>query len=234
MHVSCNSSVWEGLCQPLHHRPLSSRDENGSFVYGGFSKCKQPLPGPKGSESPNSFLDQESRRRRFTIADSDQLPGYSAETNIPPTKMRQKTPSYGTFPSVCFVQLSPFFSSPPPSLFGAVGWIWQTLRVIWGKHKPQWNSKYETFIHLCKAKPCWVTALPGIRASGWDHVTVLTFRAWVLTLELLRSEHPQTQVQRASVQIACLRKFDALNCFPSFQRCDCFCLTECGIAGVAV
>ncbi|KAM6180759.1 connector enhancer of kinase suppressor of ras 3 isoform 2-T2 [Erethizon dorsatum] len=75
--------------------PYSPRDENGSFVYGGFSKCKQPLPRPKGSESPNSFLDQESRRRRFTIADSDQLPGYSVETNVLPTKMREKTPSYG-------------------------------------------------------------------------------------------------------------------------------------------
>uniref|UniRef100_A0ABI7XG86 CNKSR family member 3 n=1 Tax=Felis catus TaxID=9685 RepID=A0ABI7XG86_FELCA len=75
--------------------PYSPRDENGSFLYGGFSKCKQPLPGPKGSESPNSFLDQESRRRRFTIADSDQLPGYSVETNILPTKMREKTPSHG-------------------------------------------------------------------------------------------------------------------------------------------
>ncbi|XP_035584266.1 connector enhancer of kinase suppressor of ras 3 isoform X2 [Zalophus californianus] len=75
--------------------PYSPRDENGSFPYGGLSKCKQPLPGPKGSESPNSFLDQESRRRRFTIADSDQLPGYSVETNIQPTKMREKTPSYG-------------------------------------------------------------------------------------------------------------------------------------------
>ncbi|XP_054578206.1 connector enhancer of kinase suppressor of ras 3 isoform X3 [Eptesicus fuscus] len=75
--------------------PYSPRNENGSFVYGGPSKCHRPAPGPKGSESPNSFLDQESRRRRFTIADSDQLPGYSVETNILPTKMRQKTPSYG-------------------------------------------------------------------------------------------------------------------------------------------
>lgn len=75
--------------------PYSPRDENGSFVYGGISKSKQLLPGRKGSESPNSFLDQESRRRRFTIADSDQLPGYLVETNIPPTKMREKKPSYG-------------------------------------------------------------------------------------------------------------------------------------------
>ncbi|XP_075410466.1 connector enhancer of kinase suppressor of ras 3 isoform X3 [Tenrec ecaudatus] len=75
--------------------PYSPREEKGGLVYGGFSKCKQPLPAPKGSESPNSFLDHESRRRRFTIADSDQLPGYSAETSILPTKLREKTPSYG-------------------------------------------------------------------------------------------------------------------------------------------
>uniref|UniRef100_A0A8C5LGR9 Cnksr family member 3 n=1 Tax=Jaculus jaculus TaxID=51337 RepID=A0A8C5LGR9_JACJA len=75
--------------------PYSPRDENGSFVCGGFRKGKQPVPGRKGSESPNSFLDQESRRRRVTIADSDQLPGYSVETSILPTKMRERTPSYG-------------------------------------------------------------------------------------------------------------------------------------------
>ncbi|XP_029412850.1 connector enhancer of kinase suppressor of ras 3 isoform X2 [Nannospalax galili] len=75
--------------------PYSPRNENGSVVYGALSKGKQPLPGRKGSESPNSFLDQESQRRRFTIADSDQLLGYSVETNIPPPKMREKTASYG-------------------------------------------------------------------------------------------------------------------------------------------
>ncbi|XP_028620163.1 connector enhancer of kinase suppressor of ras 3 isoform X2 [Grammomys surdaster] len=75
--------------------PYSPRDENVSFGYGGHSKSKQPLPGRKGSESPNSFLDQESQRRRFTITDSDQLPGYSVGTNILPAKMRGKTPSYG-------------------------------------------------------------------------------------------------------------------------------------------
>ncbi|PNJ79088.1 CNKSR3 isoform 3 [Pongo abelii] len=89
------SAILDLYIPPPPAVPYSPRDENGSFVYGGSSKCKQPLPGPKGSESPNSFLDQESRRRRFTIADSDQLPGYSVETNILPTKMREKTPSYG-------------------------------------------------------------------------------------------------------------------------------------------
>lgn len=139
---------------------LSCREENGSAGYGGVSKCKQPLPGPKGSESPNSFLDQESRRRRFTIADSDQLPGYSVETNVLPTKMREKTPSYGTLLSVCFL------SSSPLSQFGTFGWIRQTWRVIQRQHKPLWNFKYETFIHLSKAKACWVITLPGIKAQG--------------------------------------------------------------------
>lgn len=115
-----NSSVGEELCKLLHYCLLSSRDENGSSVYGGFSKCKQPLPGPKGSESPNSFLDQESRRRRFTIADSDQLPGYSVETSVLLTKMRQKTPSYGVFRVFVLFCCLLYFSSPPPSLFGIV------------------------------------------------------------------------------------------------------------------
>ncbi|KFQ70636.1 Connector enhancer of kinase suppressor of ras 3, partial [Phaethon lepturus] len=75
--------------------PYSPRDEKGSFIYGGGNKPSQLLPGYKGAESPNSFLDQESRRRRFTIADSDQLPGYPMEANILPAKMREKTQSYG-------------------------------------------------------------------------------------------------------------------------------------------
>ncbi|KAK2114550.1 Connector enhancer of kinase suppressor of ras 3 [Saguinus oedipus] len=89
------SAILDLYIPPPPAVPYSPRNENGSFVYGGSSKSKQPLPGPKGSESPNSFLDQESQRRRFTIADSDQLPGYSVETNVLPTKMREKTPSYG-------------------------------------------------------------------------------------------------------------------------------------------
>lgn len=75
--------------------PYAPRNEKGSFVYVGGNKSKQPLPGSKGAESPNSFLDQECRRRRFTLTDSDPLPGYSMETNILPAKMREKTPSYG-------------------------------------------------------------------------------------------------------------------------------------------
>ncbi|XP_061480162.1 connector enhancer of kinase suppressor of ras 3 isoform X2 [Rhineura floridana] len=75
--------------------PYAPRDEKGSFVCGGGNKPKQPLPRSKGAESPNSFLDQECRRQRFTVTDSDPLPGYSMETNILPAKMREKTQSYG-------------------------------------------------------------------------------------------------------------------------------------------
>uniref|UniRef100_A0ABM5G0J6 Connector enhancer of kinase suppressor of ras 3 isoform X1 n=2 Tax=Pogona vitticeps TaxID=103695 RepID=A0ABM5G0J6_9SAUR len=76
--------------------PYAPRDEKGSFVYGGGIKPKQPPPGCKGAESPNSFLDQECRRRRFTLTDSDPLPGYPMDAaNILPAKMREKTQSYG-------------------------------------------------------------------------------------------------------------------------------------------
>ncbi|XP_070589840.1 connector enhancer of kinase suppressor of ras 3 [Erythrolamprus reginae] len=75
--------------------PYAPRDEKGNFIYGGGNKPRQPLPGSKGAESPNSFLDQECRRRRFTLIDSDPLPAYQRETNIPLAKMREKTPSYG-------------------------------------------------------------------------------------------------------------------------------------------
>lgn len=116
-------SVGENIRKQTNDCTLSSREESGGFVYGGFNRSKQPLPAPKGSESPNSFLDQESRRRRFTIADSDQLPGYSVESNLLPTKMREKTPSYGEFPSKCLFgsAICSCSSLPPPSLFGIVG-----------------------------------------------------------------------------------------------------------------
>ncbi|XP_040285327.1 connector enhancer of kinase suppressor of ras 3 isoform X2 [Bufo bufo] len=71
--------------------PYSPRDEKMSFSYSGY---RDSHPRSKGSESPNSFLDQESRRR-FTIADSDQLPSYPIEVHVQPAKLRDKTPMYG-------------------------------------------------------------------------------------------------------------------------------------------
>lgn len=111
----------ELVCELPSHYILSSRDENRSFAYGGSSKGKQQLSGRKGSESPNSFLDQESQRRRFTIADSDQLPAYSVGTNVLPTKMRKKTPSYGKFSCVCLALLFLFSSLPHPFLIWGSG-----------------------------------------------------------------------------------------------------------------
>lgn len=52
---------------------------------------------PKGSESPNSFLDQESRRR-CTIADYDKLSsGCPIEANVIQPKMREHKPSRGQY-----------------------------------------------------------------------------------------------------------------------------------------
>uniref|UniRef100_A0A8B9JAQ5 Cnksr family member 3 n=1 Tax=Astyanax mexicanus TaxID=7994 RepID=A0A8B9JAQ5_ASTMX len=49
---------------------------------------------PKGSESPNSFLDLESRRR-FTIAEYDKLSVYPVEANVVQTRLRERSSSRG-------------------------------------------------------------------------------------------------------------------------------------------
>uniref|UniRef100_A0A3B3QEC2 PH domain-containing protein n=2 Tax=Paramormyrops kingsleyae TaxID=1676925 RepID=A0A3B3QEC2_9TELE len=68
---------------------------------------------PKGSESPNSFLDQESRRR-FTIADYDKLGVQPIEVNVVQPRMRGQMLSRGkprplSMPvDTCLVQNDPF------------------------------------------------------------------------------------------------------------------------------
>ncbi|XP_062863424.1 connector enhancer of kinase suppressor of ras 3-like isoform X2 [Trichomycterus rosablanca] len=49
---------------------------------------------PKGSESPNSFLDKESHRR-FTITDYDKLAAYPVEANVVQTQFRERNLSRG-------------------------------------------------------------------------------------------------------------------------------------------
>ncbi|XP_072121432.1 connector enhancer of kinase suppressor of ras 3 isoform X1 [Mobula birostris] len=74
--------------------PYTPRDDQGNLDYEEVSKHGPIRPVPKGSESPNSFLDQEYLRRRFTIADYDQLPPYKFEVPMP-SRMRDKTQLYG-------------------------------------------------------------------------------------------------------------------------------------------
>ncbi|XP_072907204.1 connector enhancer of kinase suppressor of ras 3 isoform X1 [Hemitrygon akajei] len=74
--------------------PYTPRDDQGNLDYEEVSKHGPIRPVPKGSESPNSFLDQEYLRRRFTIADYDQLPPYKFEVPVP-SRMRDKTQLYG-------------------------------------------------------------------------------------------------------------------------------------------
>ncbi|KAG9336116.1 hypothetical protein JZ751_002463 [Albula glossodonta] len=67
--------------------PYTPRDGKTS-TYASNSK-KQ-----KGSESPNSFMDKEGRRR-FTITDYSKLGIYPMESNVPKARLREKTPSHG-------------------------------------------------------------------------------------------------------------------------------------------
>ncbi|XP_048830754.1 LOW QUALITY PROTEIN: connector enhancer of kinase suppressor of ras 3-like [Brienomyrus brachyistius] len=68
---------------------------------------------PKGSESPNSFLDQENRRR-FTIADYDKLGVQPIEVNVVQPRMRGQMLSRGkprplSMPvDTCLIQNDPF------------------------------------------------------------------------------------------------------------------------------
>ncbi|KAM7376524.1 hypothetical protein PAMP_006252 [Pampus punctatissimus] len=69
---------------PMPYTPREARTDSFSSI----SKR------PKGSESPNSFLDQESRRR--TIADYDKLSfGCPIEANVIQPRMREHKPSRG-------------------------------------------------------------------------------------------------------------------------------------------
>ncbi|XP_035529850.1 connector enhancer of kinase suppressor of ras 3-like [Morone saxatilis] len=70
---------------PMPYTPREARTETFSSI----SKR------PKGSESPNSYLDQESRRR-CTIADYDKLSvGCPIEANVIQPRMREHKPSRG-------------------------------------------------------------------------------------------------------------------------------------------
>uniref|UniRef100_A0A672IS84 Cnksr family member 3 n=1 Tax=Salarias fasciatus TaxID=181472 RepID=A0A672IS84_SALFA len=63
-----------------------------SFLGNTFSSISKR---PKGSESPNSFLDQESRRR-CTVADYDKMSvGCPIEANVIQPRMREHRPSRG-------------------------------------------------------------------------------------------------------------------------------------------
>ncbi|CAM4668709.1 unnamed protein product [Leuciscus chuanchicus] len=74
---------------PPPDEPYSPRDEMGNLT----SNCQQAA---KGSDSPNSFLDQECRRR-FPLLDEDAvLYCYEYDQNQgPPTVRRDSTPTYG-------------------------------------------------------------------------------------------------------------------------------------------
>ncbi|XP_061897104.1 connector enhancer of kinase suppressor of ras 3-like isoform X1 [Entelurus aequoreus] len=82
------SAILDFYIPPPPHIPYTPREER-TDTFSSFSKR------PKGSESPNSFLDQESRRR-CTIADYDKLSiGCPIEANVIQPRMREHKQSRG-------------------------------------------------------------------------------------------------------------------------------------------
>ncbi|XP_031702968.1 connector enhancer of kinase suppressor of ras 3 [Anarrhichthys ocellatus] len=83
------SAILNLYIPPPPPMPYTPREERTDSFHSSISKR------PKGSESPNSYLDQESRRR-CTIADYDQLSaGCPIEANVIQPRMREHKSSGG-------------------------------------------------------------------------------------------------------------------------------------------
>lgn len=78
-----------GTAGVVNQRPLSAPRDVRADTLSSVSSQR-----PKGSESPNSFLDLENRRR--TVGDYDKLGfGCPIEANVIQPKMREHKPSRG-------------------------------------------------------------------------------------------------------------------------------------------
>ncbi|XP_057199498.1 connector enhancer of kinase suppressor of ras 3-like isoform X1 [Triplophysa rosa] len=93
---------------PPPSEPYTPREvRNGSYI---------SINGrPKGSESPNSFLDLEGRRR-FTVTDSDKLSVQPVEVNVQ-MRPRGRTPSHGkprplSMPAVTCLNVTDLYARP--------------------------------------------------------------------------------------------------------------------------
>ncbi len=115
------------------------RDEKGSLL----SECEVPVA--KGSESPNSFLDQEYRRRFPLVEEEAVLYCYEYDPNHgPTTSRRDSTPTYGTqtqkHKKLClWVHFSTILDGTL-GLFTLLAWeIWfpicRSLRVMSWRHR---------------------------------------------------------------------------------------------------
>uniref|UniRef100_A0A673NAI6 Connector enhancer of kinase suppressor of ras 2-like n=1 Tax=Sinocyclocheilus rhinocerous TaxID=307959 RepID=A0A673NAI6_9TELE len=87
----CDSSALQDLyIPPPPSEPYTPRDEKGGLLGEGG------VPIAKGSESPNSFLDQEYRRRFPLMEEEAVLYCYEYDPNHgPATSRRDSTPTYG-------------------------------------------------------------------------------------------------------------------------------------------
>nr|XP_046162165.1 connector enhancer of kinase suppressor of ras 2-like isoform X2 [Oncorhynchus gorbuscha] len=79
---------------PAPDEPYTPRDDKGNLP--GDDDLQAEVPVAKGSESPNSFLDQECRRRFPLVEEDAVLYCYEYDQNHgPPPARRDSTPTYG-------------------------------------------------------------------------------------------------------------------------------------------
>uniref|UniRef100_A0A4W5LSD0 Connector enhancer of kinase suppressor of Ras 2 n=1 Tax=Hucho hucho TaxID=62062 RepID=A0A4W5LSD0_9TELE len=79
---------------PPPDEPYTPRDDKGNLP--GDDDLQAEVPVAKGSESPNSFLDQECRRRFPLVEEDAVLYCYEYDQNHgPPPARRDSTPTYG-------------------------------------------------------------------------------------------------------------------------------------------
>ncbi|XP_017579899.1 connector enhancer of kinase suppressor of ras 2 isoform X3 [Pygocentrus nattereri] len=89
-----SSALQDLYIPPPPSEPYTPRDEQGNLP--GDDRGQGGIPAAKGSESPNSFLDQEYRRRFPLMEEEAVLYCYEYDPNRggPPSR-RESTPTYG-------------------------------------------------------------------------------------------------------------------------------------------
>ncbi|KAI4881988.1 hypothetical protein NFI96_024004 [Prochilodus magdalenae] len=90
-----SSALQDLYIPPPPAEPYTPRDDQGNLP--GDERGQGGVPAAKGSESPNSFLDQEYRRRFPLMEEEAVLYCYEYDPNrgAPPSR-RESTPTYGT------------------------------------------------------------------------------------------------------------------------------------------
>ncbi|XP_035270784.1 connector enhancer of kinase suppressor of ras 2 isoform X2 [Anguilla anguilla] len=91
-----SSALQELYIPPPPSEPYTPRDEKGNLPSDDISRHHGSIPVTKGSESPNSFLDQEYRKRFSMLEEEAVLYCHEYDKNRrAPHGCRESTPTYG-------------------------------------------------------------------------------------------------------------------------------------------